>query len=113
MIAKTIKVGIVSLFLLIPLCWLLVTANNFFEALTVIFNGRSPNKYPCPAGERLQPLGNVILSESVFWAVTVRNIEIDREKRKAIFFIKKIKNLNVKVPFFRMVCLWIYKFENL
>ena len=46
---------------------LLVTAINFFESLTAIFNGRSPSRKPLPAGERLHPFGSVIFDGD--WAL--------------------------------------------
>src|SRR5688500_7202578 len=50
--------GLIS-WILCTLCPLLVTAIHFFDFETAIFNGRSPNGNERPAGDKVQPFGNV------------------------------------------------------
>jgi hypothetical protein len=66
--------------MLCRLCPLLVTAINFFEELTAIFNGRSPNKKPWPAGESAHLLGKVTLSG--FWADKEKLIRKNTKNKK-------------------------------
>ena len=67
------------------LCPLLVTAIIFFDLLTAIFKGRSPNGKLLPAGLRLQPLGSV----TSFCATTAVDKKRKAIQKKDIFCIPK------------------------